>query len=111
MHKPGRRELTDSRNRRNDLTELELVQDGGLTSGIETDHQNSHLFLGEKPAEQLREREPHSDCGSLHIHNQNQTVRTTKPSISTDRADLKKNDAKAMQKCHQSTTSSKSNTR
>jgi hypothetical protein len=27
------------------LTKLELVQDGGFTGSIETDHQNSHLFL------------------------------------------------------------------
>ena len=31
-----------------DLTELELVEDGGLTSSIETDHENSHLFLANK---------------------------------------------------------------
>ena len=42
-----------------DFSELELVQDGGLTGCIETHHQNSHLFLGKQPAEELRERKPH----------------------------------------------------
>ena len=28
-----------------DLAELELVEDGGLTSGIETDHKNTHFLL------------------------------------------------------------------
>lgn len=27
------------------FTQLELVQDRGLSSSIETDHQDSHLFL------------------------------------------------------------------
>lgn len=33
---------TDSGNRRDDLAELELVQDGGLTSGIKTNHQDAY---------------------------------------------------------------------
>lgn len=59
MHRSGKKRLTNSGNCCDDLTELELVQDGGLTSGIETNHQNSHLLLGKKPAEKLRERKPH----------------------------------------------------
>lgn len=51
--------LTNGRDGGDDFSELELVQDGGLTGGIETHHQNSHLLLGEKPAEELRERQPH----------------------------------------------------
>lgn len=43
--------LTDSRDRGDDFPELELVQDGGLTGGIETYHQNSHFFLRKKLAE------------------------------------------------------------
>ena len=43
--------LTDSRDRGDDFTELELVQDGGLTGGIETNHQNSHFFLRKEFAE------------------------------------------------------------
>ena len=34
-----RLQLTDGGDGGNDLTELELVEDGGLTSGIETDLQ------------------------------------------------------------------------
>ena len=52
-------ELTDGRDGGDDFTELELVQDRSLTGGVETDHQNSHLLLGEKPAEELRERQSH----------------------------------------------------
>lgn len=32
---------TDRGNRSHNLTELELVQDGGLTGSIQTDHQNT----------------------------------------------------------------------
>lgn len=38
---------SDSGNGGDDLTELELVEHGGLTSGIEADHENTHLFLAE----------------------------------------------------------------
>jgi hypothetical protein len=39
--------LTNGRDRGDDLSKLELVEDGGLTSSIETNHQNSHFFLRE----------------------------------------------------------------
>ena len=42
-----------------DLAELELVQDGGFTGGVETDHEDAHLALGEELLEQLRESQPH----------------------------------------------------
>jgi len=42
-----------------DLAELELVEDGGLTSRVETNHEDPHLLLGKEAAEQFREREPH----------------------------------------------------
>lgn len=58
--------LTNGRDGGDDFSELELVQDGGLTGGIETHHQNSHLFLGEKPAEELRERQPHFYFAATH---------------------------------------------
>nr|CAB3474593.1 unnamed protein product [Digitaria exilis] len=51
--------LTDGGDGGDDLAELELVEDGGLTSGIKTDHEDPHLLLGEEAAEQLPEREPH----------------------------------------------------
>lgn len=51
--------LTDSGDGGDDLSELELVEDGGLAGSIEPNHQNPHLLLGEEAAEELREREPH----------------------------------------------------
>lgn len=36
--------LTNRGNGGDDFTELELVQDGGLTGGVKTDHQNAHLL-------------------------------------------------------------------
>jgi len=47
--------LTNSGNGGYNLSELELVQNGGLTSSIKTNHQNSHLLLGKKPAKKLGE--------------------------------------------------------
>lgn len=35
--------LTDGRDGGDDLSELQLVQDGGLTSGIKTNHQNTYM--------------------------------------------------------------------
>jgi len=51
--------LTDRRDCRDDFTELQLVQDGGLSGGVQTNHQNSHLLLAPEAIEQLRERETH----------------------------------------------------
>jgi len=42
-----------------DLAELELVENGGLTGGIETDHEDAHLLLAEEAAKHLAERESH----------------------------------------------------
>ena len=42
-----------------DLTELQLVENGGLSGGIETNHQNTHLLLTPEPVEQLAECETH----------------------------------------------------
>lgn len=36
--------LTNRGNSGDDFTELELVQDGGLTGGVKTDHQDAHLL-------------------------------------------------------------------
>lgn len=38
-----------------DLAELELVQDGRLTGGVQSDHQNAHLLLAEEAFEQVSE--------------------------------------------------------
>jgi hypothetical protein len=51
--------LTDGRNGGDDLPKLQLVQNSGLTSGVETYHENAHLLLGEEPLKQLGESEPH----------------------------------------------------
>lgn len=47
--------LTNGWDSGDDLSKFELVQDGRLTSSIETHHQNTHLFLCKEPAEQLSE--------------------------------------------------------
>ena len=51
--------LTDGGDGDDDLTELELVEDGGFTGGVEADHEDPHLLLSEEPAEELPERKPH----------------------------------------------------
>jgi hypothetical protein len=51
--------LTDGRNGGDDLPKLQLVQNSGLTSGVETYHENAHLLLGEEPLKQLGESKPH----------------------------------------------------
>lgn len=51
--------LTNGGNGGHNLPQLKLVQNGGLTSGIKTNHKDAHLFLGEKPAEKLGECQPH----------------------------------------------------
>jgi hypothetical protein len=55
----GKMGLTDGGDGGDDLAELELVEDGGFTGGVEADHEDPHLLLGEEPAEELPEREPH----------------------------------------------------
>lgn len=54
-----RRRRTDGRNGRDDLAELQLVQDGGLASGIQADHQNAHLLVAHEALPQLAERGAH----------------------------------------------------
>jgi len=44
---------TDGGNCCNDLAELQLVQDGGLTGSVKTDHEDPHVLLAEKAAENL----------------------------------------------------------
>ena len=44
-----------------DLTELELVEDGGLPCSVEADHEDAHLLLGEEALEELGEGETHGD--------------------------------------------------
>ena len=41
------------------LAELELVEDGRLTGGVEADHEDAHLLLAEHPLPDTGEGEPH----------------------------------------------------
>ena len=49
------------------LAELELVEDGGLTGGVEADHQDAHILLAEELAEELAEREAHCLRGAFLV--------------------------------------------
>ena len=49
----------DGRDGGDDLTELELVEDGGLASSVETDHEDAALLLG---AQKLRDPLSHVLC-------------------------------------------------
>jgi hypothetical protein len=51
--------LTDSRDCRHNFSQLQLVQNRCFTSGIETDHENTHLLLGKQAGKKLGKREPH----------------------------------------------------
>lgn len=59
---------TDGRDGGDDFTELELVQNSGLASSVETDHQNSHLLLveNEEEADGIRQfRSCHAHFGGV----------------------------------------------
>ena len=53
---------TDGGDGGDDLSKLQLVKDGSLTGGIESDHQNTHLLLAEEPFERLGEKTAHGCC-------------------------------------------------
>lgn len=99
-------ELTNGGDSGDDFTELELVQDGGLTSSIETHHQNPHFLLRKQPAEQLRERQPHLHSHQSLIHTTiKQTIKSiTKSQIAdlefrSDREKINKNWGKLGKNC------------
>lgn len=50
---------TDGGDGGDDLAELELVEDGSLTGGIEANHEDTHLLFREQTAEELAEGETH----------------------------------------------------
>jgi hypothetical protein len=54
---------TDCGDGGDDFTELQLVEDGGLSGSIETDHENSHFLLSPETVEQTRECETHVGGG------------------------------------------------
>ena len=83
--------LTDGGDGGHDLAELELVEDGGLSGGVEPHHEDPHLLLGEQPAEQLCEREPHLfplAC-SAELKNQNADQSLARPSRGLRPLDLR----------------------
>lgn len=49
----------DSRNGRDILSELELVENSGLASGVETEHEEAHFLGSEEPAHNLGELATH----------------------------------------------------
>ena len=50
---------TNGGNGRDDFTQFQLIQNGGLAGSVQTDHQDSHLLLAPEAIEQLREGETH----------------------------------------------------
>mmetsp|Transcript_17334 Transcript_17334/g.24285 ORF Transcript_17334/g.24285 Transcript_17334/m.24285 type:complete len:229 (+) Transcript_17334:295-981(+) len=50
---------TDGRDSGNNFTQLQLVQDSSLTSGVKTNHQNAHVRFAEHTAPELGECHPH----------------------------------------------------
>ena len=48
------------------LAELELVEDGGLTGGVEAHHEDAHLLLAHQLRQRLREHSAH-DCLSCGV--------------------------------------------
>ena len=54
-----RDELTNGRDGGDDFTKLELIQDGGLTGSVQTDHKNTHFLLAEEARKQFRDGETH----------------------------------------------------
>lgn len=59
MSKIKQMRLTDGRNRGDNFSKFELVENSCFTSSIETYHEDAHLFLRKEPAEKLCERQPH----------------------------------------------------
>ncbi len=55
----GEERLTNGRNGRYDLAQLELVQDRGLAGRVEPDHQDSHLLLTPQLIEQFGDLKTH----------------------------------------------------
>jgi len=45
--------LTDGGDGGDNLAKLELVENGGFTGSIQTDHKDAHLLLAEEAREQL----------------------------------------------------------
>mmetsp|Transcript_6955 Transcript_6955/g.19728 ORF Transcript_6955/g.19728 Transcript_6955/m.19728 type:complete len:217 (-) Transcript_6955:40-690(-) len=52
----------DGRDGRHHLAQLQLVQDRGLTSCVQTDHEDAHLRFSDHSLPYLREGQPHGAC-------------------------------------------------
>jgi hypothetical protein len=50
---------TNGWNGSDNFTQFQLVQNGGLTSTIKTNHKNTHFFVTKKVTEQLRGEQTH----------------------------------------------------
>ena len=57
--------LTDGWDGGDDFAEFELVEDGGFTGCVESDHQDPHLLLAEEAFEQGSKHIPHG--GALFL--------------------------------------------
>lgn len=55
----GTRTHTDGGDCGDDFPQLEFVQDGGFSGSIQTDHQDSHLFLPEEIFKEACKHVPH----------------------------------------------------
>lgn len=53
---------SDRRNGSDDLSKLELVKDGGLSGGVQPNHQDPHILLPEQGREDFAQGETHC-CG------------------------------------------------
>ncbi len=42
-----------------DFAQLQLVENGGLSGGVQTNHQDSHLLLPPEPVKEFAESETH----------------------------------------------------
>lgn len=86
-----RGQLTDRGDGGDDFTELQLVQDGGLSGGIKTNHQNPHLLLAPYFIEQPRESQTHVGGGEGRTMASNDstrsaTVSSKQPDATEDRS-------------------------
>lgn len=52
----GLYDLTDGGNSSDDLAQFQLVENGGLPCGVQTHHENSHLFLAKEGLEKTLKR-------------------------------------------------------
>jgi len=69
---------TDCGDGGHDLTELKLIQDGGLTGGVETDHKDPHILLAEEAAEELCECRTHLSVSKFRLYSRRRAKQSKK---------------------------------